>query len=152
VSAQFTTLCLAFNSRTAQVVAAATYELTWSSQWLITLLFWTAIYPVPGYALWEAVGVHGGMLFLIVMDYCFCRHSLALANWRMVLLPLLVYLIFVLAVSLTITPVYPILTFIDLTSYMFIALAFVVAFGALYLGHKLGQHKAQDLRSSDKST
>jgi hypothetical protein len=144
VAAQFTTLCLAFNSSTAQVVAAATYELTWSSQWLITLLFWTAIYPIPGYSIWEAVGVHGGMLLLIVLDYCLCRHSLALANWKMVLLPLLVYLIFVLAVSVTINPVYPILTFIDLTSYIFIAMAVVVAFGALFLGQKLGQHKAQN--------
>lgn len=144
VSAHFAALSLSFNSSRAQYVAAAMYELTWCSQWLITLLFWIAIYPVPGYPLFMAVSVHGGMLSLTVFDYSICRHSLKLSNWKSVVLPLCFYLLFLLAVSVTIHPVYDILTFTDVTSYIFLALGLTVALVSLYIGASLGSYKKRE--------
>mmetsp|Transcript_6935 Transcript_6935/g.12608 ORF Transcript_6935/g.12608 Transcript_6935/m.12608 type:complete len:225 (+) Transcript_6935:67-741(+) len=144
VTAQFIALSLSFNYRNAQVVAVSMYELTWSTQWLITILFWVAIYT-PQFELFMAIAVHGGMFLLIFIDYCLCCHSMKLSNWRIVFLPIVFYLIFCIAVSVTINPVYPVLTFTNFVSYLYIALGIVILLGSLILGHKLGRYKHSDL-------
>lgn len=141
VTFQFASLSLSIRSPRAQRFAELLYELTWATQWLITVLFWVAIYPVPGDSLSRSASVHGGMLALVILDYCACCHQLKASNWKFVAGPMSLYFLFIVVASLTVTPVYPVITFKDITSYILLSLCLCVVFISLYLGVKLGSLK-----------
>eukprot|EP01071_Lankesteria_metandrocarpae_P014908 Lankesteria_metandrocarpae@DN9134_c0_g1_i1.p1 len=127
------------HSEQASVIARtschALSELAFALQFVVTLFFWTAVYPNESWrpVYWE-VQVHGLGLVFLILDYLYRTAGFSLKNHRYILAVTIAYSCLHIAVVLhTGTAIYPGLNFNNVYSYVL----FVTAVSTIVFAHKI---------------
>lgn len=144
---------LAIRWRRFAPVSHALYELAWTLEFIISIVFWTWVYPQETDAapLAYNVSVHACMLLFILCDYPLNRLSFR-TKWALFpICTLICYSIVNVPITFDIGEVYPRMNYENGWTYLVICYSFIVCIAAYALGKVLDRLKASRRRFSEST-
>lgn len=150
VTGYFAVALASYSGYSLRPIAYVLYEVGLPLQLLVTVTFWTLMYPFVNIksGLAYSIAVHGGLLVLMLADYVL-NHIRFIRSHCWALMGLMgAYVVVSAGVTLILHPIYATLTYKDLSSYLSMALLMLLAWGAFRLcewtdGYKLRETEAE---------
>ena len=130
VAGYFTLVLGAYSYEEVRPVAYLAFEAAVVLELIVVIGFWVTVYPFLTFPLEPIYNltVHGGLFLLLCVDYSLNRIAFVPRHYTLPALILALYTLLNAWVSITVQPIYPLITFTDVTSYVIMTGIFLFGF------------------------